>query len=64
MKTRKFYCKFFLIWQTEEDCLTGKMGEYLFRKLPNSELINIPNAGHLWIMENMKTVLGKLVLNN
>ena len=51
------------IWQAEEDCLTGKMAEYLATNLPNSELITIPRAGHLWIMENIKQVLGKLVYN-
>lgn len=49
------------IWQAEEDLLTGKMAEYLARRLPNSELIEIPDAGHLWIMENIKKVLEKLI---
>lgn len=50
-----------IIWQAEEDRLTGKMAEYISGKLPKSELIRIPGAGHLWIMENIKTVLGELV---
>jgi pimeloyl-ACP methyl ester carboxylesterase len=49
------------IWQAEEDCLTGKMAEYIAAKLPNSELIRIPDAGHLWIMENIKNVLETLI---
>lgn len=49
------------IWQAEEDCLTGKMSEHISRELLNSELIRIPNAGHLWIMENIKTVLKNLL---
>mgnify|MGYP001086265476 CR=1 FL=1 len=49
-----------IVWQAEEDCLTGKMAEHVAQKLPNSELIRIPNAGHLWIMENVKTVLKTL----
>jgi len=46
-----------IIWQAEEDCLTGKMAEHIALKLPNAQLIRIPRAGHLWIMENIKTVL-------
>jgi len=38
-----------------------KMAEYTFKQLPNSDLIKIPKAGHIWIMENMKTVLNKLI---
>ena len=49
------------IWQAEEDLLTGKMAEYIARRLPNSELIKIPDVGHLWIMENIKQVLEKIV---
>jgi pimeloyl-ACP methyl ester carboxylesterase len=44
-------------WQAEEDCLTGKMQEYISTQLPNCEFIEIPNSGHLWIMENVATVL-------
>ena len=43
-----------IIWQAEEDSLTGKMAEHLAKQLPNSKLIEISNAGHLWIMETMK----------
>ena len=46
-----------IIWQAEEDCLTGKMAEHLALKLPNAHLMKIREAGHLWIMENIKTVL-------
>jgi pimeloyl-ACP methyl ester carboxylesterase len=51
------------IWQADEDCLTGKMAEYIAKQLPNSELIKIPGAGHLWIMENVRSVLNKLLLD-
>jgi hypothetical protein len=52
------------IWQAEEDCLTGKMAEHISRGLLNSELIRITNAGHLWIMENIKTVLEYQIVKN
>jgi len=52
-----------MIWQAGEDCLTGKMAEYTSKMLPHSELIEIPNAGHLWIMDNVKTVLNELIDN-
>ena len=45
------------VWQAEEDSLTGKMPEHISSLLPNSELIKIRNAGHLWILEHIKTVL-------
>ena len=51
------------IWQAEDDCLVGKMAEYTSKQLPNSDLIKIPKVGHFWIMENMKTVLNKLINN-
>ena len=44
-------------WQAEDDCLTGKMQEHISKRLPNCEFITILNAGHLWIMENITTVL-------
>lgn len=47
------------IWQAEDDCLTGNMAENTSKQLPNSDLIKIPESGHLWIMENMKTVLNQ-----
>ena len=50
------------VWQAEEDGLTGKMPEHIHSLLPNSELIKIQNAGHLWIMENIKTVLEHQIL--
>jgi pimeloyl-ACP methyl ester carboxylesterase len=50
-----------IIWQAEEDSLTGKMAEHLAKQLPNSKLIEISNAGHLWIMENIKVVLNELI---
>lgn len=50
-----------IIWQAEEDCLTGKMAAYTAGQLPDSYLIEIPGAGHLWIMENVKTVLNHLI---
>ena len=52
-----------ILWHAEEDYLVGNMTKYLAEKLPNSELINIPNAGHLWIMEHIKEVLEKLINN-
>jgi pimeloyl-ACP methyl ester carboxylesterase len=52
------------IWQAEQDCLTGKMAEHISKGLQNSELIRIPNAGHLWIMENVKTVLEYQIVKN
>jgi pimeloyl-ACP methyl ester carboxylesterase len=49
------------IWAAEDDFLTGKMAECLAETLPNSELIRVFNAGHLWIMENIKRVLERLM---
>ena len=37
------------------------MAEHLAKQLPNSKLIEISNAGHLWIMENIKVVLNELI---
>lgn len=51
------------IWQAEEDCLTGKMAEYTSKQLPNCDLIKIPEAGHFWIIENVKTVLENQIVN-
>lgn len=52
-----------ILWHAEEDCLTGNMTKYLARKLPNSELISLPKVGHLWIMEHVKEVLERLIIN-
>jgi len=52
-----------ILWHAEEDWLVGNMTKYLAEKLPNSELISLPKVGHLWIMENVKEILGKLIIN-
>ena len=49
-----------ILWQAEEDFLTGNMTKYIAEKLTSSELIILPKAGHLWIMEHVKEVLEKL----
>jgi pimeloyl-ACP methyl ester carboxylesterase len=50
-----------ILWQAEEDVLAGNMTKYIASKLPNSELIILPKAGHLWIVEHVKDVLKKLI---
>ena len=50
-----------ILWQAEEDFLTGNMTKYIADKLPNSELIILPKVGHLWIMEHVKEVLERLI---
>ncbi len=52
-----------ILWQAEEDVLTGNMTKYIAEKLANSELIQLPEVGHLWIMEHVKEVLDKLINN-
>jgi pimeloyl-ACP methyl ester carboxylesterase len=50
-----------ILWHAEEDCLVGNMTKYLANSLPNSELISIQKVGHLWVMEHVKEILGKLI---
>jgi pimeloyl-ACP methyl ester carboxylesterase len=33
------------------------MGKYLSNTIPNNELIFVPDAGHLWILEHLNEVL-------
>jgi pimeloyl-ACP methyl ester carboxylesterase len=50
-----------ILWNAEEDGLVGNMTKYLAGQLPNAELISIPEAGHMWIVEHIKEVLEKLM---
>jgi len=52
-----------ILWQAEEDVLTGNVTKYIAEKLANSKLIQLPEVGHLWIMEHVKEVLEKLIKN-
>jgi len=49
------------IWQGEDDRGNGGMGRYMADKMPNCELIYIPNAGHFWIFEHMREMLDTLI---
>lgn len=37
------------------------MGKYLSESVPNSKTLLIPNAGHLWIFDNLREVLEQIV---
>jgi len=50
-----------ICWQAEQDLMTGNMTGFIAEKLPESELILIPHAGHLWIMEHIREVLERLL---
>jgi pimeloyl-ACP methyl ester carboxylesterase len=52
------------VWQAEPDHLAGNMSKYIAKELPNSQLICLPETGHLWIMDHMKDVLETLLSNN
>lgn len=52
------------IWHSEPDVLVGKMSKYIAKKLPNSQLMCLPNTGHLWILEHMKEILETLISKN
>lgn len=49
------------VWHAEPDVLVGNMSKYIAGKLPNSKLYEIPNTGHLWILEHMNEVLETLI---
>ena len=49
------------VWHAEKDILVGNMSKYIADKLPNAELVFIPEAGHLWILDHMKEVLDTLM---
>ena len=49
------------LWQGEDDRGNGGMGRYMAGKMPNSEAIYIPNAGHFWFFEHMGEMLDVLV---
>jgi pimeloyl-ACP methyl ester carboxylesterase len=49
------------VWHTEPDVLVGNMSKYIAGKLPNSQLFEMPNTGHLWILDHMKEVLEILI---
>jgi len=49
------------IWQGEDDRGNGRMGSYMAGKIPNCEIIYIPNAGHFWIFEHMGEMLATLI---
>lgn len=49
------------VWHAEPDVLVGNMPRYIAKKLPNTQLKVISNAGHLWILNHMKEVLEALV---
>lgn len=49
------------VWHAEPDVLVGNMPRYIAKKLPNTQLKVISNAGHLWILDHMKEVLEALV---
>lgn len=50
------------VWHAEQDILVGNMSMYIADKLPNAELISLPGVGHLWILDHMKEVLEKLMI--
>lgn len=50
-----------ILWHAEDDFMVGNMTKYLAKNLPNSELISLPGVGHLWIMEHVKEILGRLI---
>ena len=50
-----------IIWHAERDQLVGQMPIYLHSQLPNSELIKIPNQGHLWVLKNIALMLSVLL---
>jgi len=37
------------------------MSKYIAKKLPNSQLICLPETGHLWIFDHMNQVLETLL---
>ena len=49
------------VWHAERDSMVGNMSKYIADKLPNAELIIVPEAGHLWILDHMKDVLDTLM---
>ncbi|MCD4842339.1 MAG: alpha/beta hydrolase [Methanosarcinales archaeon] len=49
------------VWHAEPDVLVGNMSKYIACKLPNSQLYEIPNTGHLWILDHINEVLEILV---
>lgn len=49
------------VWQAEPDYLAGNMSKYIAQKLPYSQLICLPETGHLWILDHMSEVLETLL---
>ncbi|WP_136442225.1 alpha/beta fold hydrolase [Pacificoceanicola onchidii] len=49
------------IWHAAKDQLVGNMPIYLHEALPNSSLTLIPDAGHLWVLDNDATMLGAVM---
>ncbi len=50
-----------LVWNAEEDVMVGNMTYYLYPQLQNADLVTIPEAGHMWIVEHLSEVLGRLI---
>ncbi len=50
-----------LCWQAGHDAMTGNMTAYIADQIPDAELIHLPDAGHLWIMEHVAEVLERLM---
>ena len=50
------------LWHGEEDnAISPSMGRYLANTLPHCQATFIPNAGHLWILDNVNEMVSTLV---
>ena len=52
------------IWACEFDrSVSPAMGRYLAENIPGSELVEVRNAGHLWVLTHLKEVTNELAQN-